>query len=85
VLLVINYILQYIPSYRQYLQKLSFYEKTTPEGVVISTSGRYRTRQAFLPRGQKLRYCRRPAGGKQMSAGHLHLDGFESFLPQHKK
>ena len=28
---------------------------------------------AFLPRGQKLRCCRHPAGGKQQSTGLLHL------------
>ena len=29
---------------------------------------------------RKLRCCRHPAGGKQMSTGHLQLDGFESYI-----
>ena len=36
---------------------------------------------------QKLLCCRHRAGGKQMSTGHLHLDGFESCfsLPNKKE
>ena len=33
----------------------------------------------------KLRSCRRPAGGKQGSAGALHLDRFESLTTANKK
>ena len=31
---------------------------------------------------QKLLCCHRPAGGKQVSTGYLHLDGFKSLSTQ---
>ena len=52
--------------------------------LLISSLYTDRDRFAFLPVGQKLLCCRRPAGGKQHATGMLLSDGFDPGRHQKK-